>query len=80
MTISESEFLDLGTCQTFEVKTKSWFGAIQCMDYLCDNWSLLSAVLQHALTNISPAARLLILTAKVTRALVSKIASWLISF
>ena len=31
------------------MKSKSWFASIECMDYLCDNWSLLAAVLQHVL-------------------------------
>ena len=40
-----------------QVKTKSWFGAVEAMDYLCDNWTLLGTVLDHALKQRGAAAR-----------------------
>lgn len=32
-----------------EVKTKSWFASVAVMRHLADNWSLMSALLDHAL-------------------------------
>ncbi|CAE7226220.1 unnamed protein product [Symbiodinium sp. CCMP2592] len=31
------------------VKAKSWFGAVDALDFLCENWTLLATVLDHAL-------------------------------
>ena len=39
-----------------QVKTKSWFGSVEVMDYLCDNWTLLGTVLDHALQKLGDAA------------------------
>ncbi|CAE7660841.1 unnamed protein product [Symbiodinium sp. KB8] len=30
-----------------EVKAKTWFGSIDALDWLCGNWSLLSAIMDH---------------------------------
>ena len=36
-------------CLAPQVKTKSWFASISALDYLANNWSALSAVIDHAL-------------------------------
>ena len=30
-----------------QVKTKSWFTAVDVMDHLCSNWTLLSTLVDH---------------------------------
>ena len=37
------------------MKTKSWFASLDAMDYICDNWTILSTVLDYALEQLGPA-------------------------